>query len=149
MEVILLDGVEKLGELGAKVKVKAGYARNFLLPKAKAVLATPKNLADFEARRAELEKQRAGELAVSQTRLDAINALPPLQLARIAGEQGKLFGSVGPQDIAEAITAAGAELSKQEVRMPTGPIRELGEYQVVIHLQVGVEATIDLEVVAE
>ncbi len=149
MEVILLDGVEKLGELGAKVKVKAGYARNYLLPQAKAVLATPKNLADFEARRAELEKQRAGEFATSEARLDAITALPPLQLARIAGEQGKLFGSVGPQDVAEAITAAGAELNKQEVRMPEGPIRELGEHKVLVHLQVGVEATLDLEIVAE
>ena len=145
MEVILLEKMGKLGDLGDKVKVKAGYGRNFLLPFGKAVAATEANTASFEARRAELEASANEKRSAAEVRAAALAELS-LVLEAQAGEGGKLFGSVGPRDVAEAITAAGVEVSKSEVRMPQGPIRELGEFQIVIHLNADVEAEVSIAV---
>ena len=148
MEVILLEKMGKLGKLGDKVIVKAGFGRNYLLPFGKAVAATETNVAEFEARRAELELTANDKQAVAETRAAAL-AEVSIAIEAQAGEGGKLFGSVGPRDVADAITAAGVEVSKSEVRMPEGPIRELGEYQVVIHLHADVEASVALTIVPE
>lgn len=130
MEVILLEKVANLGNLGDQVKVRPGYGRNFLIPQQKAVPATKVNIEKFEARRAELEAAAAEALAAAQARAAQIAAVGPIALARIAGEEGKLFGSVGPGDIAEALTALGVDVEKREVIMPEGPIHALGEYEV-------------------
>jgi large subunit ribosomal protein L9 len=148
MEVILLEKMGKLGKLGDKVNVKAGFGRNYLLPFGKAVAATETNVAEFEARRAELELTANDKQAVAETRAAAL-AEVSIAIEAQAGEGGKLFGSVGPRDVADAITAAGVEVSKSEVRMPEGPIRELGEYQVVIHLHADVEASVALTIAPE
>ncbi|MEE4202693.1 MAG: 50S ribosomal protein L9 [Halieaceae bacterium] len=149
MEVILLENVGSLGSLGDKVAVKPGYGRNFLIPQGKAVPATEDNIAKFEARRAELEAAAAEALAAAEKRAEAINALASVTIAATAGEEGKLFGSVGTRDIADAITAAGCETDKAEVRLPAGVIRELGEYEIMLQLHGDVTATVSVEVVAE
>ncbi len=148
MDVILLEKVANLGNLGDKVSVKPGYARNFLVPQGKAKPATPENLKEFEERRAELEKIAAEALAAAQARAEKISALT-LEISHQAGEEGKLFGSVTGAEIAQCITDAGVEVAKSEVRLPNGPLRELGEHEVSIqlHTDVTVEATIT--VVAE
>lgn len=149
MEIILLDKVENLGSLGDKVRVQAGYGRNFLIPQGKAVPATAENLAEFEKRRAELEAQLADELKKAQSRKAEIEGKRFDVRAR-AGEEGKLFGSVGTTDVVHALKAAGVEVERREVRMPdTGPIHELGEYEVGIHLHTDVDATVMIAVVAE
>ncbi|MGF1642304.1 MAG: 50S ribosomal protein L9 [Thiotrichales bacterium] len=148
MEIILLDKVENLGDLGDKVKVRSGYARNFLIPSGKAKFATTANIAEFEARRAELEKQVGERLAVAQARKDTMADLV-LTIAANAGNEGKLFGSVGPGEIADAATAAGVPVEKREVRLPEGPIRNLGEFEVDIHLHSGLDATIKVNIVPE
>ena len=148
MEIILLDKIANLGNLGDKVTVKAGYARNFLFPKGKAVPATKENLAVFEQRRAELEAKLAEELAAAQARAEKIAELGSIEIASTAGEEGKLFGSVGTRDIAEALTAAGVETAKSEVKLPNGTIRELGEYEIDLQLHADVKTTIKLNVVA-
>lgn len=130
MEVILLEKVANLGNLGDQVKVRPGYGRNFLIPQQKAVPATKANIEKFEARRAELEAAAAEALAAAQARAAQIAAVGPVALARMAGEEGKLFGSVGPGDIAEALSALGVDVEKREVIMPEGPIHALGEYEV-------------------
>ena len=147
MEVILLEKMGKLGKLGDKVKVKAGYGRNYLLPFGKAVAATEINLAEFEARRAELEATASDKQTVAESRAAALAELS-IAIEAQAGEGGKLFGSVGPRDVADAIIAAGVEVGKSEVRMPEGPIREVGDYQIVIHLHTDVEASVALSVIA-
>jgi large subunit ribosomal protein L9 len=149
MEVILLDKVDNLGNLGDKVAVKAGYGRNFLIPTGRAVPATADNLKVFEERRAELEKQAADKLATAEARKAEIEAIGKVTISHKAGEEGKLFGSVGTSDIADACTAAGAELAKAEVRLPEGPFRVAGEYEVELHLHADVNATLTVEVVAE
>jgi len=149
MEVILLENIVNLGTLGDKVDVKSGFGRNYLLPQGKAVPATAANVAEFEARRAELEKIAAETLAAAEARAEAINALGQISIGANAGEEGKLFGSVGTRDIAEAITAAGAEVDKAEVRLPDGALRELGEYEIDIQVHGEVTATIALAVVPE
>jgi len=149
MEVILLDKVDNLGGLGDKVSVKAGYGRNFLIPTGRAVPATGENLATFEARRAELEKQAAEKLAAAEARKAQIEAVGKVSISHKAGDEGKLFGSVGTNDIADAFSAAGAEVAKAEVRLPEGPFRAAGEYQVELHLHADVNATVTVEVVAE
>lgn len=149
MEVILLENVGSLGALGDKVDVKPGYGRNFLIPQGKAVPATEDNVARFEARRAELEAAAAEALAAAEKRAEAVAALGAIQIAATAGEEGKLFGSVGTRDIAEAITAAGSEIDKAEVRLPEGVIRELGEYEIMLQLHGDVAATVAIEIVAE
>ena len=149
MDVILLEKIDNLGGLGDKVNVKAGYGRNFLIPAGKAVAATKKNLADFEVRRTELEKQAAAQLAEAQARKTKIESLGIISISRNAGDEGRLFGSVGTGDIAEAVTAAGAELAKREVRLPDGPFHTTGEFEVQLHLHTDVDATLVLAVVAE
>ena len=149
MEVILLDNVGSLGGLGDRVDVKPGYGRNFLIPQGKAVPATPENVEKFEARRAELEAAAAATLGAAQKRAEGIQALEQVQIAATAGEEGKLFGSVGTRDIAEALTAAGCETDKSEVRLPDGAIRELGEYEIMIQLHAEVATTANIAIVAE
>lgn len=148
MEVILLEKVANLGNIGDRVKVKPGFGRNFLLPKGKATLATEANIARFEARRAELESKQAAELAAAQARADRLAQLQ-LRVPAKAGSEGKLFGSLGTVDIAEACTAAGCPVERSEVRMPAGPIRSIGEHQVDLHLHADVTVSITLNVVAE
>jgi large subunit ribosomal protein L9 len=149
MEVILLDKIAKLGGLGDKVSVKSGYARNYLLPKGKAVFASKENVERFEARRADLEKQLAEVLATAQARAEQLVALTEVTIASKAGEEGKLFGSIGTRDIADAITEAGVEVTKAEVRLPLGTIRETGEFDIAIHLHNDVDTEIKLVVIAE
>jgi large subunit ribosomal protein L9 len=148
MEIILLEKVHKLGALGDRVNVKPGFGRNYLIPSGKAVSATADNIAKFDARRAELEKQQQETVALATARAEKLNAVN-VSIARKAGEEGKLFGSVGTADIAEAVTATGVELSKQEIRLPEGPIRNLGEIELDVHLHADVSATIKVNVVAE
>ncbi|SEK96392.1 LSU ribosomal protein L9P [Colwellia chukchiensis] len=149
MEVILLDKIAKLGGLGDKVTVKSGYARNFLLPKGKAVFASKANIEHFEARRADLEKNLAEQLAAAQARAAKLTELAEVTIASKAGDEGKLFGSIGTRDIADAITEAGVEVVKAEVRLPLGSIRETGEFDIVIHLHSDVDATIKVVVIAQ
>ena len=149
MEVILLDKIAKLGGLGDKVTVKSGYARNFLLPKGKAVFASQANVEHFEARRAELEKNLAEQLAAAQARAAKLTELAEITIASKAGDEGKLFGSIGTRDIADAITEAGVEVVKAEVRLPLGSIRETGEFDIVIHVHNDVDATIKVVVIAQ
>lgn len=149
MEIILLDKVANLGGLGDNVTVKSGYARNFLFPQGKAVPATKANIEKFEQRRAELEAKLAETLATSQARAEKIVALAEVTLASKAGDEGKLFGSVGTRDIADAITAAGVAVTKAEVKLPNGTIRETGEFNIALQLHAEVTATIKVVVVAE
>ena len=148
MDIILLEKVQNLGALGDTVRVKPGYARNFLIPGGKAVAATPANIAAFEARRAELEKAQAEAVAAAQARGAKLEDLR-IVVRRKAGEEGKLFGSVGPADVAEAITAAGVELERSEVRMAGDSVRQVGEYAVEIVLHADVIAQVTLAVEAE
>ena len=149
MEVILLENVGNLGNLGDKVDVKAGYGRNYLIPQGKAVPATADAVAEFEARRAELEAAAAEALAAAEARGAELNALQLITIAANAGEEGKLFGSIGTRDIADAVAAAGVEIDKAEVRLPEGPLREVGEYEIDIQVHGEVTATIALAVVPE
>ena len=148
MEVILLETIAKLGELGDKVAVKSGYGRNFLIPQKKAVPATAENLQLFEARRTELEKMAGEKLIDAQSRAEAINALS-INVQAKAGEEGKLFGSVTVRDISEAAEAKGVILEKSEIRLPDGPIRELGDFEIDVHLHPEVDAILKLVVVPE
>ncbi|GHB73324.1 50S ribosomal protein L9 [Psychrosphaera saromensis] len=149
MNVILLDKVANLGSLGDSVNVKSGFARNFLFPQGKAVPATKANTEQFEARRAELEKKVAAELAACEARSDKVTGLGEVTIASKAGEEGKLFGSIGTRDIALAITEAGVQVAKSEVKMPEGVIRELGEFDIAIQLHPEVTASIKIVVIAE
>jgi len=147
MNVILLDNVENLGNIGDLVKVKPGYGRNFLIPHGKAALATPKNIKAIEARRAELEKAAAGELSAAKARFESINGAE-LVISANAGSEDKLFGSVGPIDIVEALEQIQVKTERSEIRMPDGPIQELGEFQIGVHLHSEVNAEIVVRVVA-
>ncbi|ALU43834.1 MULTISPECIES: 50S ribosomal protein L9 [Pseudoalteromonas] len=149
MQVILLDKIANLGGLGDQVSVKSGFARNFLFPKGKAVPATKANIETFEARRAELEAKIAEELTAAQARAEKLEALAEVTLVSKAGDEGKLFGSIGTRDIADAITAVGLEVAKSEVRLPTGTIRETGEFDVTIQLHTDVTTAIKVIVIAE
>ncbi len=148
MNVILLDNVENLGNIGDLVKVKPGYGRNYLLPQGKAALATPENMKEIEARRAELEKAAAEELAKAKKRAEVIEGME-LVIKANAGAEGKLFGSVGPIDIAEAFGGVQVEVERSEIRMPEGPVQELGEFPVGVHLHPEVNAQITIRVVGE
>ena len=148
MDVILLEKIANLGNLGDKVNVKGGYARNFLVPQGKATAATAANVEAFEARRAELEKQAAEKKAQADARAAKLAELT-VTIAANSGDEGKLFGSIGTRDIAEAVSAAGVELDKSEVRLPNGALRNTGEYDVEVHLHTDVEATVKVVVVAE
>ncbi len=149
MEVILLENIGNLGGLGDKVSVKAGYGRNYLIPQGKAVPATEANVAEFEARRAELERAAAEALTAAQTRAEALAALDVITIEANAGEEGKLFGSIGTRDIADAVTAAGCDIDKSEVRLPEGALRDLGEYSIAVQPHPEVMTDISLAVVAE
>jgi large subunit ribosomal protein L9 len=144
MDIILLQKVANLGNIGDRVKVKSGYGRNFLLPKGKATLATPENVAKFEARRAEFEKTARAELESAQSRAKKLEGFK-LTLTAKAGGEGKLFGSIGTADIAEGVKKAGHDVERAEVRLPNGPIRLAGEHTVQLHLHTDV--TVDLPVV--
>ena len=148
MEVILLERVGNLGELGEKVDVKSGYGRNFLIPKGKAIPATVQNIASFEGRRAELEKKAADSLVVAQSRAEQLNELV-VTIAHQAGEGGKLFGSVSTTDIADAVTKTGVEITRKEVRLPEGALRMTGEYSIDIHLHSLLDKQIKVIVEAE
>ena len=148
MEVILLEKVANLGALGDRVTVKAGYGRNYLIPQAKAVAATAVNIEAFESRRAELEKEAAQILSAAEARATAVAALE-LTISANAGEEGKLFGSVGARDIAQAAADAGVELDRSEIRLPDGPVREVGEYAIEVGLHPEVETSLKVIVVPE
>ena len=148
MEVILLEKIANLGDLGDKVSVRPGYGRNYLIPNGKAAPATAEKMAEFERRRAELEKDAATALARAQARAEAISKLT-ITITQKAGDEGKLFGSVGTQDIAQAITEAGVEVKKNEIRLPEGPIRQTGAYEVALQLHSDVSATAAVKVMAE
>ena len=149
MEVILLEKVANLGNLGDKVNVRPGYGRNFLVPKQKAVSATKANLAMFEERRAELEKAAAETLAAAQARAAQLEGLGVITLKANASDEGKLFGSIAVSDIATAVTTAGVEVTKQEVSMPEGAIHTIGEYDISIHVHSDVAQTVKVVVEAE
>jgi large subunit ribosomal protein L9 len=148
MEVILLEKIANLGNLGEKVTTKAGYGRNYLVPQGKAVAATAEKIKEFEARRAELEKIAADKLSVAQARGDALSKLEII-ITHKAGDEGKLFGSVGTQTIADAITAAGTKVDKNEVRLPEGVIRHIGEYEIDINVHTDVVVKVPVKVAAE
>jgi len=149
MEVILLEKVANLGNLGDRVTVRPGYGRNYLVPGKKAVPATQENIEMFEARRAELEKAAADSLGAAQARAVKLAEVAKVTIGSHAGEEGKLFGSVGVAEIAAAFTAAGVEIAKREVSLPEGPIRMVGEYEIDIHLHSDVTQTVKVNVVAE
>jgi len=148
MDVILLTKVANLGNIGDRVKVKSGYGRNFLLPKGKATLATPENVKKFEARRAELEKLAREQLQDAEKRAAAFREFKLLITAK-AGTEGKLFGSIGTADIAEATTKAGHKLARAEVRLPTGPLRTVGEHVVALHLHTDIDVQLPVLITAE
>ena len=148
MNVILLDKVENLGEIGDMVNVKPGYGRNFLLPQGKAELATKQNIAEFESRRADLEKAAAADVASAKARAALIEGMDLVIPANV-GAEGKLFGSVGPIDIADAFEKVGVEVARAEVRMPDGPIHEVGDFSIGLHLHIDVNVDINLKVVPE
>lgn len=148
MEVILLEKIANLGNLGDKVTIKAGYGRNYLIPQGKAVAATAKKIAEFEARRAELENAAAEKLNAAQARAEALQNLR-IVITHKAGDEGRLFGSVGTHNIAEAITKAGVAIEKQEIRLPQGPIRHTGEVQIGINLHSDVVITLPITIEAE
>ena len=148
MEIILLEKITNLGGLGDRINVKPGYARNFLLPKGKATAATPANLARFEARRAELERVAAELLARAKSRAEQLAELI-VTLSVKTGSEGRLFGSVGSADIANAVSAAGIELQKHEIRLSTGSIRQIGEYDVDLLLHPEVKTQIRVNIIAE
>jgi large subunit ribosomal protein L9 len=148
MEVILLEKVENLGNIGDQVNVKSGYGRNFLLPKGKATLATAENIAIFDARRAELEAKQAEELAAGQARADKLEGLS-LSVTVKSGPEGKLYGSLGTIDIVEAVGAEGIEIDRSEVRLPDGPLRAVGEFDIEIHLHTDLNVAIRVTVVGD
>jgi len=148
MELILLEKVANLGKLGDRVRVRSGYGRNYLLPYGKAKMATPENIRYFEEQRAELERAAREAEHAAQARLEQLQGLT-LRIPAKVGEQGKLFGSVGPAEIAEAAQEAGVELARREVRMPEGPIRVTGEYDVTVHLYTDVEGPVKVVVEAD
>ena len=149
MEIILLENIGNLGSLGEQVTVKSGYGRNFLLPKGKAVPATKDNIDKFEARRAELESAAATTLEIAHKRAKALDSLKQVKIIAKAGDEGKLFGSIGTRDIADIITEKGVELSKSEVRLPQGTIRETGEYEIMVQLHGEVSTTITVVIIAK
>ena len=148
MNVILLDKVDNLGNVGDLVNVKAGYGRNFLIPTGKAALATADNLKEFESRRAELEKRAADELKAAEARAALVRGMELVIPANV-GAEGKLFGSVGPIDIEGAFEKVGVEVARSEIRMPEGPIHEVGDYELGLHLHTDVDVDFTLKVVAE
>ena len=148
MDIILLQKVANLGNIGDRVKVKSGYGRNFLLPKGRATLATPANIARFEAIRTDLERKANEELAAAQQRAESLRDVK-VTITSKAGAEGKLFGSVGTTDIAEAVTRMGLTLARSEVRLPTGPLRNIGEHHVALHLHADIDVSLIVNIIAE
>lgn len=148
MQVILLEKVVNLGNLGDVVRVKDGYARNFLIPGGRAKRATEANIAEFEARRVELEKEQAEKLVAAQARAEKLEGLM-VQISQKAGVDGRLFGSVGNADIADALKAQGFDVAKSEVRLPEGPFKMIGDYAVTLALHTDVTANITVSVLGE
>ena len=148
MDIILLQRIKNLGKLGDKVSVKAGYGRNYLIPQGQAVAATESNTAAFEARRAELEKAEADVLAAAQARADELNEVN-IAITAKAGDEGKLFGSIGTRDIADALTSAGLTVDRAEVRLPNGALRHTGEFNIAIQLHHDVVAEVLVTIVSE
>lgn len=148
MQVILLDKIARLGGLGDTVEVKSGFARNYLIPQGKAVMATKANVEMFEARRAELEAKLADVLAAAQARAAQLEALEAVVIESKSGDEGKLFGSIGTRDVSDAITAAGVAVAKSEVRMPEGVLRYTGEYEIAVQLHADVKTAVKINVVA-
>ncbi len=149
MEVILMENIENLGSIGDKVNVKAGFARNYLVPHGKAKMATAENLAEFEARRAELEKAAVEAKTTAETRKQAIEALDTIEIAARVGSEGKLFGSIGVADVCDAIEALGGDVQKSEVRMPEGALRMTGEHMVDIHLYTDIDTQVTVNIIGE
>ncbi|MAS40333.1 MAG: 50S ribosomal protein L9 [Porticoccaceae bacterium] len=149
MEVILLEKIGRLGNIGDRVRVRAGYGRNYLIPQGKAVFATQENVARFEARRAELEQLAAARLGEAQALADQIAQIGSLTLSAVAGEGGKLFGSVSARDIADALAAAGIEVPRTAIRLPAGAIRELGEFDVEVQLHSDLLQEIRVQIVEQ
>ena len=148
MEVILLEKIYKLGELGEKVTVRPGYGRNYLIPKRKAVPATAENVAKFEEQRAELERAEAEGMATAETRAEELQGIE-VTIKANAGAEGKLFGSVGTSDIADAVVAAGGAIEKRDIRLPQGPLRDVGDYEVSVHLHADVDVKLKVTIIAE
>ena len=148
MDVILLQKVANLGNIGDRVKVRSGYGRNFLLPQGKATVATPDNVARFEARREELEKAAREHLSSAEERREALKEFK-LTITAKAGTEGKLFGSIGTADIAEAATKAGIKIERSEVRLPNGALRTIGDHAVVLHLHADIDVPLAVTIVAE
>ena len=149
MEIILMENIENLGSIGDKVSVKAGFARNYLVPQGKAKMATAENLAEFEAQRAELEKAAAEARAAAETRKQAIEALGPVEITARVGSEGKLFGSIGVADVCDAIEALGGDVQKSEVRMPEGALRVTGEHIIDIHLYTDIDTQVTVNIIGE
>lgn len=149
MEVILLEKVGRLGAVGDRVSVKSGYGRNYLIPQRKAIFATPDNIAQFEQQKSALLKDAVDKLTVAQARAAALAALGEIVIKTVAGEEGRLFGSVGTKDIADAVTAAGVELARTEVKMPAGALRELGSFEIDVQLHADVIQTLPVRLIAE
>ena len=148
MQVILLDKIARLGGLGDTVEVKSGFARNYLIPQGKAVMATKANIEMFETRRAELEAKLAGVLAAAEARAAQIAALENVTIESKSGDEGKLFGSIGTRDVADAITPAGVAVAKSEIRMPEGALRYTGEYDIAVQVHADVKTSVKINVVA-
>jgi large subunit ribosomal protein L9 len=149
MEVILLEKVGKLGDIGDVANVKAGFGRNYLIPQGKAVFATKENLAEFETRRADLEAAAATRMAEAQKRADKLAEISSVTITAIAGDEGKLFGSVGTREIEEAINGAGGEIAKSEINLPEGAIRSVGEFSVELSLHTDITQAVTIVVEAE
>ena len=149
MEVILLEKVGKLGNIGDKAKVRAGFGRNYLIPQGKAVFATESNIAEFESRRAELEAKAADTLTAAQARADQLAALDPIVISVIAGDEGKLFGSVGARELEDAIGNAGVEVSKNEISLPDGALRQIGDFVIESQLHSDVTGSVSVTLEAE
>jgi large subunit ribosomal protein L9 len=148
MEVILFEKIDRLGSIGDLVNVKAGFARNFLLPQGKAKVATDANKAEIESRRAEFEKLAADALAAAEKRCEKIEAMA-ISITAKSGTEGKLFGSIGNMDIASALNEAGVEVEKREVRLPDGPLRQAGEYEITLHLHSDVDAVAKVTIIGD
>ncbi len=148
MNVILLEKVGKLGNIGDQVSVKAGFGRNFLIPQGKAIPATKANVAEFEARRSELEAAAAEKKAAAEARAAQLAELT-VTIAANAGDEGKLFGSLGSRDLAAAMTEAGVAVAKSEVKLPEGTLRDVGEYDIDVQVHAEVIQTVKVVVVAE
>ncbi len=148
MKVILLDRVENLGAIGDLVSVKSGFGRNYLIPSGKAALATAENIKELEKKRAALEQKSADELAAAESRSELIDGMKLIISANVESE-GRLYGSVGPVDIVDAFDKVGVTVERSEIRMPDGPIREIGEFEITLHLHTDVDINVSVNIVPE